>query len=138
MFDMRDLTRLKKLDENAPDTMNLDFGSIVHAMAALAMARPAQSSMMMRNPNTNDCRITLASADLVLGLRFSGAWRPASWASCARRSSRIADGRERCRNARSKRTRKAQTITMPRTAMASTPATRATALLIPEAMPTRS
>ena len=75
---------------------------------------------------------------LALGSRAVGTCNPASLVSSVRSSRRTAGGSEKPARLWFKRRPKAFTITTPNTAIASTPATRATALLIPEAVPTRS
>src|SRR5260370_11025784 len=54
-----------------------------HAAVALATDKPAQISMMRRNPNTNASRTDSLIAVPVVSFRLVGNWRPASLISPA-------------------------------------------------------
>src|SRR5438876_3797099 len=101
----------------------------------LATARPAKMNTTNRNPTTNACETADRTAAAVFSSRLVGNVRAASLVSFAWISRRTFDGSEKLVRLRFKWELNAVTITTPNTAIASTPATRATALLIPEAVP---
>ena len=108
------------------------------ATAALATARAAQIRFTRRNAETKAWAIAVWMAELVCESRPSGTSRPASlmtldWIWWRAAGARFKPARECCRLAL-----KALTMTIPKMATASTPATRDTALLIPEAVPARA
>src|SRR5712691_9800556 len=61
----------------------LSSGISSHAAAALATDKPAQISIMSRNPNRNASRTDSLIEAPVLGLRLAGSCRPASLISPA-------------------------------------------------------
>src|SRR6202044_3514543 len=116
----------------------LGLGIIIQATALLARDNPAQINMTTRNPNTKASPIDLLMAALTLGARPAGIGNPASLIAFALISCRTAVGSDNRVRPSFSRKLKAFPITIPRIARASPPATRATALLTPEAVPARS
>ena len=111
------------------------FGNELHATAALAIDRPAQENRIRRNPERNACATASRRAALALASRFFGRSMPASSISLERISRTVSELRGRLARLRFRWVLKTFTITIPSTAMARTPANRATALLIPDAVP---
>ena len=113
-------------------------GIISEATAELARDKPAQISITLRNPNTNAREIDSRIRAVMFASRPEGTSRPASLISFDRTYWRMPGGSTPLARVRLRLKLNNFTITIPRIAMASTPATRATALLMPEAVPARS
>src|SRR6266852_5614087 len=105
------------------------------ALSALARARTVQISETRRKLFTNDSAIAFLSATCISLLTFDGRVIAASLTLCT--SIACCTPGERCRVARwlSRLLVKTDKTTIPNIAMASSPATRDTALLIHEALP---
>src|SRR5271163_2629254 len=103
------------------------LGNEVRATAALAIDRPAQENRIRRNPERKAWETASRSAALALASRFFGRSMPARSISLERISRAVSELRGRVARLRSRWVLKTFTITMPSTAMASTPANRATA-----------
>ena len=106
-----------------------------HARRTLPIDSPAQQSRTTRNPERKLSAMACRIASTVCASRPSGSSSPASSDSLERTSLTIFCGSIRSVRFFSKCESKFFTITVPNMAMARTPATRATALLIPDAVP---
>src|SRR5258706_1993470 len=112
------------------------FPAINHqALPALSRANAAPSSETRRKAITNDSSIARLSAACASPPTLVGMVMPASLVRCA--SIACCTPGDRCSVARwlSRLLVKTERATIPKTAMASSPAARETALLIPEAIP---
>src|SRR3981189_3062468 len=113
-------------------------GIISRATAALARERPAQINITVRNPKTNAREIDARITAVVSASSPAGKSRPASLISFDLMYWKMPGGSSWSARLRFKLELNTFTITIARIAMASTLATRATALLMPEAVPARS
>src|SRR5271168_5561170 len=113
-------------------------GIMSDATAALAKDRPAQINITVRNPKTYAWEIDTWISVVVSESRPEGRSRPASLISFDRTYWRMPGAMTPPIRLRFKLALNNFTITSPRIATASMPATRAIALLIPEAVPARS
>src|ERR1700735_111311 len=108
------------------------------ATAELATERAAQMRVTMRKPKTKAWEMDARSSAVVGASRLEGRSRPASLISLERTYWRMSGGSGTPARLRFKLPLNNFTKTIPRMATASTPATRATALLMPEAVPARA
>ena len=105
------------------------------AVAALAIASAVQQKAMRRKANRKELLIALLAWVVWAGSRPGGMSMAASLVRLDRSSWRAEEGKFILPSWWSRRVANALTMRIPKTAMASRPATRATALLIPEAAP---
>src|SRR5437867_3118409 len=108
------------------------------AHAAARRDRPADTRATARNPATKDCAIAPRTAAASWGRRPDGGSAAASCSRRARTSARIEGPIGSAETLRSSSELKTPVRSIPKSAIARRPATRETALLTPDAMPTLS